>query len=260
MIVSLAMVPHGEEIINGSDSASRHLKKSMLNLKKEVLSRDVDVFIVVTPHNIRISDHIGIILTEHTAGNLGKIRRKYDCDRLLASLIYHAAKSKLPVVDINFGAMNGESSMITLDWGSFIPLYFLNRDKKVVLITPARDLLNEQLIEFGIILGSVAEKYGRKVGIIISADQAHTHLKSGPYGFSNYAKVYDTFVKSAFEQNRIESIKDLDPKIIDHAKPDSFWQILIMIGILRVNKYRVKYVDYQCPTYYGMMIASFSPP
>lgn len=258
MIEYLTMVPHGEEIINSSDSASVHLKKSMLKLKNEVLGKNIDVFIVVTPHNIRISDHIGIILTEHTAGNLGKIRRKYDCDRELATLIYNAAKPKLPVVGINFGALEGESSKITLDWGSFIPLYFLNKDQKVVIITPARDLSREQLIEFGSILGTVAEKYDKKVGIIISADQAHTHLKSGPYGFSKYANVYDDFVKTAFEQNRIDSIKDLDPKIIEHAKPDSFWQILILIGILHVNRYIVKYVDYQCPTYYGMMIASFA--
>ncbi|MGC8496647.1 MAG: extradiol dioxygenase [Thermoplasmata archaeon] len=260
MIEYLAMVPHGEEIINSQDNASVHLKKSMLKLKKEVLSKNLDTFVVVTPHNIRISDHIGIILTEYTAGNLGKIRRNYDCDRELATLIYNAAKPKLPVVGVNFGALEGESSKITLDWGSFIPLYFLNRGKKVVIITPARDLTAEQLIEFGSILGSVTEKYGKKVGIIISADQAHTHLKSGPYGSSKYARVYDNFVKTAFEQNRIDSIKCIDHKIIEHAKPDSFWQILILIGILHVNKYRVKYIDYQCPTYYGMMIASFAPP
>lgn len=257
MIEFLALVPHGEEIIKPADSASRHLKQSMLKLKKEALSKNIDVFIVVTPHNIRISDHVGVILTEHTAGSLGKVHRKYDCDRELATLICNAAKPKLPVVGINFGALEGESSCITLDWGSFVPLYFLNRSRKVVLLTPARDLSNVQLIEFGKILGMVSEKYCKNVGILISADQAHTHLESGPYGFSNFADIYDNSVKIAFEQNKIESIKDLSSEIIENAKPDSFWQILILIGLLKVKSYRTGFVDYQCPTYYGMMISSF---
>jgi aromatic ring-opening dioxygenase LigB subunit len=257
MIEFLALAPHGDEIINPADSASRHLRESMLKLKKEALSKKLDVFIVVTPHNIRISDHAGVILTEYAEGSLGKVHRKYDCDRELATLIYNAAKPKLPVVGINYGALEGESSSITLDWGSLIPLYFLNRSSKVVLITPAHDLPKMQLIEFGKVIGRVCEKYGKKVGIIISADHAHAHLKSGPYGFSKFADIYDHLVKTAFEQNKIEDIKQINSKIIEGAKPDSFWQILILIGLLKVKSFRTGFVDYQCPSYFGMMVSSF---
>lgn len=45
--------------------------------------------------------------------------------------------------------------------------------------------------------------------------------------------------------------------MIENAKPDSFWQILILIGILKVKKFIVEDVMYACPTYFGMMAVKF---
>ncbi|AGJ61853.1 hypothetical protein SiL_0378 [Sulfolobus islandicus LAL14/1] len=52
----------------------------------------------------------------------------------------------------------------------------------------------------------------------------------------------------------------IDDKVISEAKPDSYWQLLIMLGILEssYNKYGVKLMEYQVPSYFGMMVALLS--
>ncbi|AWR96224.1 extradiol dioxygenase [Acidianus sulfidivorans JP7] len=258
MIDFILVAPHGDEIIDPKDEKSALLNKAM----KEAASLiNADEYVVITPHNIRIDDHFAVILTQYAEGKLGKIRRKYLCDRKLAYKIYENAKRKnLPVVGVNFGALEGKESKITLDWGSLIPLYFLKK-KKIVLLTPARGVKRESLIDFGMTIGEVLDyRRRRKIALIVSADHAHTHDPKGPYGFSEYAKVYDSLILDIFKRGVFENLKRIDDKIISEAKPDSYWQLLIMLGILENAKknnkeYSVNLIEYQVPSYFGMMVA-----
>ncbi|PVU76906.1 extradiol dioxygenase [Sulfolobus islandicus] len=257
MISFILVAPHGDEIIDPKDEKSSLLNKAMREAASLVKA---DKYIVITPHNIRIDDHMAVILTQYAEGKRGKIKRKYLCDRGLAYEIYERAKgSGLPVVGVNFGALEGKESKIALDWGSSIPLYFLKR-RRIVLLTPARGVKREILRKFGVVIGEVLRDHRKRVGVIVSADHAHTHDPKGPYGYSEYAGVYDSTIVDIFKSERFEDLMKIDDKVISEAKPDSYWQLLIMLGILEssYNKYSVKLMEYQVPSYFGMMVALLS--
>ncbi|MCH4814729.1 MAG: extradiol dioxygenase [Saccharolobus sp.] len=254
MISFILVAPHGDEIIDPKEEKLSLLNKAMREAASLV---EADEYIVITPHNIRIDDHMAVILTQYAEGKLGKIKRKYLCDRGLAYEIYERAKGKgLPVVGVNFGALEGKESKIALDWGSLIPLYFLKR-RRIVLLTPARGVKREILREFGVVIGEVLRDHRKRIGVIVSADHAHTHDPKGPYGYSEYAAVYDSMIVDIFKNERFEDLMKIDDKVVSEAKPDSYWQLLIMLGILEssCNRYSVKMMVYQVPSYFGMMVA-----
>jgi len=103
----------------------------------------------------------------------------------------------------------------------------------------------------------MAEKSKKRIVFIASADQAHAHKKSGPYGYHRSAAQYDEFVSQAIRKNRIESISRLTKRFVEEAKPDSLWQMAILAGITRVVKMQGTLLSYAVPSYYGMICASF---
>ena len=59
----------------------------------------------------------------------------------------------------------------------------------------------------------VAERSGKRVAFVASSDQAHTHDKSGPYGYSKNAAVYDRKVVEAIEGGRLSDIMKFSPSM-----------------------------------------------
>ncbi len=261
MLPIAAVVPHGDEVLLPEDKESRKLNSAMKNVAKRVKEENIDGYVIITPHNIRIDTHIGVILTEYAAGfwrykNL-RIRRRYRCMRDVAQKIYEKArKRKLPVVGINFGALEGELSRISLDWGTLIPLSFLPR-RDIILVTPARKISREELMEFGKVMARVLEKEKRNLALIVSADHAHTHSKEGPYGYSPKAMEYDEIVVKSLKSGNLKTLKNMPEEIINEAKPDSFWQLLILAGVMEEIRMRKVLVEYGCPTYFGMAVAIY---
>ena len=254
MLEKIAVMPHGDEVLVPEDDATRNLKKLMKEIGKNMAGEDE--YVIITPHNIRIDDHIGVILTEHAYGfwKYRKVRfgGLYKCDRTLAMEIYQRGKeARIPVAGINFGALEGKLSRIQLDWGTLIPLYFLPK-KHIVILTPARKIKREKLVRFGELLGNILSSYPRNIALIVSADHAHTHLKEGPYGFAPEARKYDEYVMKALKSGNLSPLLSLEEEFIEKAKPDSYWQLLILYGFLKHREYRVEKCVYACPTYFGM--------
>jgi aromatic ring-opening dioxygenase LigB subunit len=93
---------------------------------------------------------------------------------------------------------------------------------------------------------------------VASADQAHAHRKSGPYGFDRKAAEYDRLVVEAIKRDKLEGIMDLAPELIERAKPDSLWQMAMLAGAISVVPMKGELLSYQVPTYFGMLCASYS--
>lgn len=52
--------------------------------------------------------------------------------------------------------------------------------------------------------------------------------------------------------------RDLDPALLEAAKPDSWWQMLMLLGAIG-GTWRPQVLSYEVPTYYGMLCAAFEP-
>jgi aromatic ring-opening dioxygenase LigB subunit len=166
------------------------------------------------------------------------------------------------VIGANYGTAEGPTSDMPMDWGTLVPLWFIMnqhhaRKPKVVIVTPSREIPLKQNYEFGRAIADLAESSRKRCVFVASADQAHAHKKSGPYGFSKAAATYDRLIMNAIETDRIHTIMKLESKLVEDAKPDSLWQMTMLAGLLSRVRMSGKLFSYQVPTYYGMACAGF---
>ncbi|WP_088863090.1 DODA-type extradiol aromatic ring-opening family dioxygenase [Thermococcus celer] len=254
MIAGVGLMPHGNPVLEPEDGETEMLAKVLKGIGRTFA--DVDAYVLVSPHNVRMSDHLGVVLAENLVSWLGfegkELPGEWKTDRELAERIYKAEKEAgMPVVDLNFASLGGEYSRWPLSWGELIPLHFLEK-KPLVLITPARNVPRETLVRFGEVLGEVIEESEERVALIISADHGHAHDENGPYGFRKESEEYDGLVMELIRENRLEGLLEIPEELVKAALVDSYWQMLMMLGAMRKAEFELKASAYACPTYFGM--------
>lgn len=271
-IVFACIAPHGELAIPEACSPetaglATATQAGMAELARRFEAAEPDVVIVLTPHGIHVEGHIAIATAGRTAGALEEapaISLDLPVDRELALAIVRALDAAgIAAVGVSYGGNDPAEAVMPLDWGSLIPLWFLGgrRDPPtpVVVVAPARDLSVEAHVEAGAAIERAISASGRRTALIASADQAHAHLAAGPYGFDPAARLLDELVVSNLRECRLGALRDLDPALVAAAKPDSWWQMLMLLGAIG-ETWQPRLLSYEVPTYYGMLCAAFEPP
>ncbi len=243
-------------------------RKAMRLLARTIALRRPRTIVVASPHNLRLFKRIAIVVAENSTGSLEtspsrKVTVKASCNVGMAwEILKETEAMGLPVVGANYGTFEGPSSNVAMDWGTLVPLWFVLHEQRVnariVIVAPSREIPIQQNVKFGMGLAKVLERKssGRTV-FIASADQAHTHSKSGPYGLSPAASKFDNLVVEAVKSGNLDRLTRLRPSFVDQAKPDSIWQIAILSGILSKIAMRPRFLSYEVPSYFGMICASF---
>ncbi len=250
-------IPHGDELIDLPNENSRVMAKKIAG---SASMDNSDVRVVISPHGLTLSRNIGIIMTENFAGNFRVatriIRGKYMNDGKLAGII---ADSSPGIVErVTFATGSGPKSTFPIDFGTLIPLQFFPGGDVVMMGQP-RFNRREELVEFGSVLFKILDEYDRRVSMVFSADMAHTHAADGPYGYSPAAKVYDDAVQDMFRLNSFSRSMEIQESIISEARPDSYWNLLIMLGFLKAGEIRMHMEYYYVEHYFGMLFAHSQP-
>ena len=254
MLVGIGLMPHGNPVLDPPDEETAKLAGVLRRIGEAF--RDVDSYVLISPHNARMSDHMGVVLAQHLISWLGfdgvELPGEWETNRELAEEIYERAKERgFPVVDLHFASRSGRYSRWPLTWGELIPLQFLEK-KPLVLMTPSRGIDRETLIKSGEILGEVLEESGKRIALVVSADHGHAHDENGPYGYRKESEEYDRLIMRLINEERLEELPNIPDELIMNALPDSYWQMLIMLGAMRVGEFQLKESAYACPTYFGM--------
>jgi aromatic ring-opening dioxygenase LigB subunit len=269
-IVYACIAPHGTELIPklAGDQLETFSKtrKGMEKLAQHMKKNKPETIIVATPHGLRLDHAIGVVTSEYSEGSLKanrkSVKTRFQCDRQLAQkILQEAKKAKLPVIGANYGTNEGPNSCMPMDWGTLIPLWFFGahekKKPKIIIVTPSREIPLAQLVKFGKIIAKTAENSGKRVAFVASADQGHAHKENGPYGFHPASAKFDRLVIQAIKRGDLKSLLRLDKKFIEDAKPDSVWQIAILVGVLECVPMKGRFVSYEAPTYFGMICADF---
>jgi len=274
-LVYACIAPHGGEIIPELASKSVLHKFEETRAAMRVLARRISearpqTVVIASPHNLRLLSKIAVVISENSSGTLkGSSNRSVNvrarCDVIFGKIVVkQSEKAGLPVVGSNYGTAAGPSSDMQMDWGTLVPLWFVLKEQKlkarILIVAPSREISLRKNFDFGRLLGRLMKRdKNQNFAFIASADQAHTHSRSGPYGFSPAASKYDDFVINAIRDNKLNRILQLKAKFIEDAKPDSPWQMVILAGINEVIPLRSQLLSYQVPSYYGMACAGFEP-
>jgi len=272
-IAYCCIAPHGGEVIpqlaRGRDLwRFGPTRLAMRQMAEKVRVVRPDTIVLATPHNLRLFEKIGVVISENSSGRVRSAGREVSlsakCDvKFARELLRVASKAGLPVVGANYGTEGGATSNMQMDWGTLVPLWFFlkeNRLKsKIVILTPSREIPLRRNFEFGRVVADLGKRASRRFVFVASADQAHSHKKDGPYGFSREASAYDRFVLGAIRENRLKSILNLKARFVEEAKPDGLWQMAMLAGVLDRVDMDPRLCSYQVPTYYGMICADFYP-
>jgi aromatic ring-opening dioxygenase LigB subunit len=203
---------------------------------------------------VHVEGHFAVVTSGNVAGLFAGEGLEAPTDRELArALLISLGVDALPAVGVSYGGNDVREAVMPLDWGALVPLWFVPRTP-VVIVSPARDRSWDEHVRAG---ASVARATGmRRIGLIASADHGHAHDPEGPYGFEPAAEEYDRHVVELVESNRLERLLYLEPSLVERAKADSLWQLLMLHGALGEN-YEAEFLAYEVPTYYGMLCAAY---
>src|SRR5579859_1816576 len=270
-VVFAAIAPHGGIAI--AEACEPHEVELALSTRRgmERLGRRFDAakpeaVVIATPHNVHIAGALGGRVAGRLSGAPPSVALDLPCDSDLAwRILGELGAAGLPSAGISFGGNKPESAVAPMDWGVLIPLWFMGGRREpripIVVVTPARDLTPEVHVRFGEAIARAAAATGRRVAFIASADHAHAHQADGPYGFDERAKEYDELVCDLVGRDELGRLVHIDPELVECAKADSWWQMLILRGVIAQagGAMRGTLISYEAPTYFGMLTVAYEP-
>lgn len=270
-----AIVPHGGEAIPALAGERLELfrptREGLEAAGQAVQAAAPDVLVVVTPHGIRAEGRLALSYSERTEGVMehggARVVANHPVDRGLARALSEAAEAAgIPTALLSYGASSGPHSCLPMDWGAQVPLHFLapapsgREAPRVVTVVPSRALSFEALAQFGEVLYAVAAARQDRVALIASSDLCHAHDPEGPYGYHPAAAVLDAHIVDRVKADDLPSLLEVDPALIEQGKPDGLWQIAVLTGARRHVAWRSTFLQYQVPTYFGMLSTVYTAP
>ena len=272
-----AILPHGPEVVSelAEDPAvMAETRAAMEEAGRRLAAAGIDTLILIDPQWVHAQNKfatrslfsgkggISVGVAAHVAGTLvGDSPDRFECDVPLAQEILDAGReASLPVEPAS-----GEAGELPLAWGALIPLWFTLRPMaaprpQLVVIAPSPGVAREELVRFGGLLAELARNSGKRVALIASADQGHTHDPDHErFGFSPASAQYDALYCKAVSEGRFDSLLSVSDQMLKDSWSDSLWQTLILAGALRVVPMAVDFLSYAVPTYYGMVVAVYEP-
>lgn len=260
-LVFAAVMPHGGALIPELDdgvNGSAALTDAMDDVAAAAVAARLDALIVADPHGLGVEDAHCIAVAPRMAGKLDHLSLELETDRDLAEhLLERATEAGLPSAGV---MVSLDGLPFPIDWGLFVPAWFLGRKGKippVTLIVPSRSHGLRSLAALGAVIADLAEATPARVGLVASADNAHAHLDSGPYGYHPSAEVFDRLVVDLTRAGDFRGWLDIDQRLIEEALPDSPWQLAILAGACERVPFETASCVYDCPSYFGMMVAHF---
>ena len=263
MIVFAAIAPHGEVAMEETDGS--RTRAGMDELAQRFAAAAPEVTIVFTPHNAHVEGSFAVVTAARIEGTLAALDRPdlaLDCavDRELALAVRDAIRADgLPVVGVSFGGNMVEQSAMPIDWGVFVPVWFMGGHGEpqtpIAVVSPARDRPIDEHVRVG---AAVARATGdRRVAVIASCDHGHAHSADGPYGYDPAAAEFDARVVELVRSNDLAGLLDFDPDFVAKASADSWWQMAMLHGALG-DDFDAELLSYEVKRYYGMLCAAYA--
>jgi aromatic ring-opening dioxygenase LigB subunit len=271
--VFAAIAPHGTLAVPDAPDAatpgSEQTQAAMEELGRRFDAARPQATIVLTPHNVHVDGHFSVVLAGTLAGDLAAWDApsvELSCPvelELAAEVVVALHDAGIPVVGVSYGANDPGAATAPMDWGTLIPLWAMGGRAQppvpAVVVSPARDRSFEEHVRAGAEIARIAAASAKRVALIASADHGHAHDPEGPYGFDPGAAEYDARIVQLVREHGLAELLQIDAGLVERAKADSFWQLLMLHGALGEDGWRGELLSYEAPTYFGMLCASYSP-
>lgn len=274
-LVGAFILPHGAMLLDphkkGVPDSVTELHQGMKKAAKMIDALQPELIFLTAPHCISLSKDFGIYLNkigEGTAEWKGDyteftIQIKFNQD--LASRLLDFLKEQ----DENVTGITTYSSgaSVPLRWGTTVPLWFLRNlssDPQYLLFSqPTRrhdrapEMISE-VLRLGGKLRSFFQHLQHRVVVIASADLAHTHSTKGPYHYSDQASRFDQIIEDWAASLTPELLLNKAKQLLEDALCCGYVGFVMLQGLLKNVDFHPKVLGRAAPTYYGMLIASYT--
>lgn len=253
-----------------------------MQVGKEIEDLKPDTIVLSTPHGVAAPEDFIFYFNAQGLGFVGPDNCGYpSCSgynlsvtmdvKGIRTLVRALKDEKKNVSSLSaFGEPGNGALPFPLRWGEVVPLYFtknaLNEGKVIILSQPSRRYTDSvqmipELTRLGAGLFDILQSRTDRVVMIISADLAHTHLKSGPYGFSTTAVPFDNACGKWVTTQDSETLSVEAASYVDKALSCGFTGLVMLDGLLKASPkcWESRLLANYHPSYYGMMLASFKP-
>ncbi|MHA1967289.1 MAG: hypothetical protein ACW964_05765 [Candidatus Hodarchaeales archaeon] len=273
VLIGSFFVPHGSIILDpskeGISDSAKQIHSEMVDLSKIIRDLKPELCFLVTPHGISLSNDYGLYANQIAEGtaeweneyNDFKVKINIDHEetkKIYEFLIYF----RFPVSTITCftGSVN-----IPLRWGEAVPLWFLREiDMKYIIMSlptrrydQAKEMIPE-LLNLGSSLIDYFDKSEKRIIALISGDLAHSHSHDGPYKFSEKAEEFDQIIEKWVKTGNKNLLLSRAKDVLDEALCCGFPGLIILQGLLEKVELKRKFFIRAHPTYYGMLVASFT--
>ncbi|CAE7217422.1 unnamed protein product [Symbiodinium sp. CCMP2592] len=295
-LLSVAVLPHGDfaydpGLVNRS-GGSVQLHTAARELGHDISEETPELLFVTTPHGLELSQRYLVYLNSHNAGasplddmphaaGNRTVPMNFTSPQSLAmQLLEHLQNEKLPAEGLRGFS---DAQPLPISWGEILPLSFVQKAREdqgldlppVLLMSfPLRrfnhsDSMVPELLRLGSATADFLEALPQRVVWIVSADLAHTHLASGPYGYCPCAQPFDDAVVRWARDLPSESAAEAllhEGRGWQRAGAAScgFTGLVAAHGAMAhisnltgLPTWRGQVLAYAHPTYYGMMVARF---
>lgn len=261
-ILSTVAVPHPPiilpEVGKGREAEIRKTADAYKAAMAFLASYEPDTVVLLTPHSVLYSDYFHISPGGSAKGDFAQfgapglhIEARYDED-LTAAIEAEAAAMDIPA------GTRGQRDA-TLDHGTMIPLYFLDKE-----------LSHYKLVRIGLSGLPPSEHYrlgqaikaaagDRRVAVIASADLSHKLREDGPYGFVPEGPALDEKITGALADGDFGRLLRIDPQLAERGAECGLRSLLIMAGALDGQSVEAELLSYEGTFGVGYAVASFAP-
>lgn len=281
-LVYACIAPHGGMVLPtiGDPDAGKALatRAAMEELGRRLAAYRPETIALITPHGTAVGRAFSLLDSARVAGEVGGPRGaaavEFRVDRELNAAIAAVAREAgdgdpsgdspqrpVPVARLVRGVPGDPTSCLPLDWGAVIPLWFLGHgwtpSPRVSIACPDGRIPWEDYPRFGAAIRRAAERVGRRVALVASADLGHAHDPDGPYGYDPASAEYDRATVEAIRAQDLGRLLHFDRAWVERARPDALWQMLNLHGAIEGQGFVGKLLSYEVPTYFGMLCASY---
>ena len=217
---------------------------------EDIRDYDPETIIIISPHNVMYRDAFFITKGEGGDGNLAafgapepNIRFRYDSE-LCEEIVRLAKEADIPVV------YSGEEAE-NLDHGTFVPLYFIQRQYgsplpqfRIVRMSPSL-LEDADLIKMGRVIERAIAHTGRRAVIIASGDLSHKLAEDGPYGFIKEGPEFDRAVTDVMKSGNLIDFTKIDKRVNDLSANCGYPGFVMLAGALSDYRITPHFLSYE---------------
>lgn len=251
------LLPHPPIIIpevgKGEEKKISETSKSMDAIGQDIAEKAPNTIVIITPHGPMFQDAITLSYEDEISGNLENFRvfgvgLKTKINKTLTSKIYELAYNEgIPSVMVTSSMLNRYNVSLSLDHGTIIPLYFINKhynEYNLVHITYTA-LSDVNLYKFGICISKAVEELKEKAVFIASGDLSHKLKKEGPYGLDPAGEKFDKEFLHHLEKGDVKGVFSIDKTIIHNAGECGRPSTAILLGALDGYKFNGDLLSYE---------------